>query len=76
VSVSPSTIAPPQHFLYFLPEPHGHGSFHPTLEGSRLGTLKKIAVGSDYDLRGLNSLRRFGTASPSNVTSCSTIVIP
>ena len=21
----------PQHFLYFLPEPHGHGSSHPTL---------------------------------------------
>lgn len=20
----------PQHFLYFLPEPHGHGSFEPT----------------------------------------------
>ena len=21
------TLAPPQHFLYFFPEPHGHGSF-------------------------------------------------
>ena len=25
------TVAPPQHFLYFFPEPHGHGSFRPTL---------------------------------------------
>jgi len=27
-----STVAPPQHRLYFLPEPQGHGSFRPTLE--------------------------------------------
>jgi hypothetical protein len=26
----------PQQFLYFLPEPHGHGSFLPTLGISRL----------------------------------------
>src|ERR1035437_8504439 len=26
------TVAPPQHFLYFFPEPHGHGAFRPTLE--------------------------------------------
>ena len=25
------TVSPPQHFLYFFPEPHGHGSFRPTL---------------------------------------------
>ncbi len=25
------TVAPPQHFLYFFPEPQGHGSFRPTL---------------------------------------------
>ena len=24
-------IALPQHFLYFFPDPHGHGSFRPTL---------------------------------------------
>ncbi len=29
------TIAPPQHFLYFFPEPHGHGSFRPTLGALR-----------------------------------------
>jgi hypothetical protein len=29
------TVAPPQHFLYFFPEPHGHGSFRPTLGASR-----------------------------------------
>ena len=27
--------APPQHRLYFLPEPHGHGSFRPTLRAVR-----------------------------------------
>jgi hypothetical protein len=26
------TVALPQHFLYFFSEPHGHGSFRPTLE--------------------------------------------
>jgi hypothetical protein len=25
------TVAPPQHRLYFLPDPQGHGSFCPTL---------------------------------------------
>jgi hypothetical protein len=25
------TVASPQHFLYFFPEPQGHGSFRPTL---------------------------------------------
>jgi hypothetical protein len=23
------TVAPQQHFLYFFPKPHGHGSFRP-----------------------------------------------
>ena len=31
------TVAPPQHFLYFFPEPHGHDSFRPTLEMVRRG---------------------------------------
>ena len=26
-----SPVAPPQHFLYFFPDPQGHGSFRPTL---------------------------------------------
>ena len=30
------TVAPPQHFLYFFPDPHGHDSFRPTLESVRL----------------------------------------
>src|SRR5207237_955138 len=25
------TVTLPQHFLYFFPDPHGHGSFRPTL---------------------------------------------
>jgi hypothetical protein len=32
------TVAPPQHFLYFFPDPHGHGSFLPTLEALRRGS--------------------------------------
>jgi hypothetical protein len=32
------TVAPPQHFLYFFPEPHGHGSFRPTLGALRRGS--------------------------------------
>jgi len=30
-----STVAPPQHFLYFFPDPQGHGSFRPTLVAFR-----------------------------------------
>lgn len=33
------TVAPPQHFLYFFPEPQGHGSFRPTLGALRRGSL-------------------------------------
>jgi hypothetical protein len=33
------TLAPPQHFLYFFPEPHGHGSFRPTL-----GVLRWVSL--------------------------------
>ena len=29
------TVAPPQHRLYFFPEPQGHGSFRPILGASR-----------------------------------------
>jgi hypothetical protein len=32
------TVAPPQHFLYFFPEPQGHSSFRPTLEAVRRGS--------------------------------------
>ena len=35
------TAAPPQHFLYFFPEPHGHGSFRPILEALRFGSRRK-----------------------------------
>jgi hypothetical protein len=31
VHVFQFTFAPPQHFLYFFPEPQGHGSLRPTL---------------------------------------------
>ena len=33
------TVAPPQHFLYFFPEPQGHGSFRPTLGAVRRGSV-------------------------------------
>jgi hypothetical protein len=33
------TVAPPQHFLYFFPEPHGHGSFRSTLGALRRSSL-------------------------------------
>jgi len=31
------TVAPPQHFLYFFPDPHGQGSLRPTLGAVRRG---------------------------------------
>jgi hypothetical protein len=33
------TVAAPQHFLYFFPEPHGHGSFRLTLGALGRGSL-------------------------------------
>ena len=33
------TVALPQHFLYFFPEPHGHESFRPTLAALRRRSL-------------------------------------
>jgi hypothetical protein len=33
------TVASPQHRLNFFPDPHGHGSFRPTLEALRRGSL-------------------------------------
>jgi hypothetical protein len=35
---SQSTVALPQHFLYFFPEPQGHRSFRPTLVAVRRGS--------------------------------------
>jgi hypothetical protein len=40
ISRTQFTAAPPQHFLYFLPEPHGHWSFRPTLGALRRGSLR------------------------------------
>lgn len=39
------TIAPPQHLLYFFPDPHGHGSFRPTL-GVPSPRLSRVALTS------------------------------
>jgi hypothetical protein len=44
------TLAPPQHFLYFFPEPHGHGSFRPTLGALRRSSLVQ-ALGTDLPMR-------------------------
>src|ERR1017187_10785787 len=37
-NTSQFTVAAPQHFLYFFPEPHGHGSFRLTLGALRRGS--------------------------------------
>jgi hypothetical protein len=29
----------PQHFLYFFPLPHGHGSLRPTLRSAFIGSM-------------------------------------
>jgi hypothetical protein len=39
-NTSQFTAAPPQHRLYFFPEPHGHGSFRPTLGAVCRGSLR------------------------------------
>ena len=40
------TVALPQHFLYFFPDPQGHGSFRPTLEALRPGSRVKVVSAS------------------------------
>jgi hypothetical protein len=44
------TVAPPQHLLYFLPEPQGQGSFRPTL-----GSGAPWDVGSNHGDAGVTS---------------------
>ena len=43
----------PWHFLYFLPEPHGHGSLRPTLGRSRLHRLRRRRRRRRRAVRGL-----------------------
>ncbi len=38
------TVAPPQHVLYFLPEPQGHGSLRPILGVRWLGVWRTVGV--------------------------------
>jgi hypothetical protein len=40
------TVALPQHFLYFFPDPQGHGSFRLTLEALRPGSRVKVVSAS------------------------------
>jgi hypothetical protein len=47
------TVAPPQHFLYFFPEPQGHGAFRPTLGALRLGSCVKAVERGRFALTGL-----------------------
>src|ERR1022692_3880080 len=42
------TVAPPQHRLYFFPEPQGHGSFRPVLETLRRGFGANVAHAYAY----------------------------
>jgi hypothetical protein len=46
------TVAPPQHFLYFFPEPHGHGSFRPIFGVLRRGSLVCALALRSYNKRG------------------------
>jgi len=39
------TVVPPQHFLYFFPEPHGHGSFRRTLGAPHRGSAPDGQLG-------------------------------
>jgi hypothetical protein len=53
------TVATPQHFLYFFPEPHRHGSFRPTNSLQRTGQGKAqefVSVYEAFDLDWIASL--------------------
>ena len=59
----------PWHFLYFLPEPHGHGSLRPTLSNSEF-TFGRCATGVATEppplvgsLERIADLRRTGALS-------------
>src|ERR1044072_2111295 len=57
----------PWHFLYFLPEPHGHGSLRPTLGRSR---LTGAVVGPSPDVRALpRACAAFAATSASTSSS-------
>ena len=43
--------AAPWHFLYFLPEPQGHGSFRPTLAAARTGFGASACAGPAWNCR-------------------------
>src|SRR5450631_2068558 len=43
-STAQFTVAPPQHRLYFLPEPQGHGSFRPTSKIHRVSRLSHFST--------------------------------
>jgi hypothetical protein len=45
-AVQSTAVAPPQHRLYFFPEPLGHGSFRLALRAERRGALWWAVGGS------------------------------
>src|SRR5262249_16789371 len=61
--------AAPWHFLYFLPLPHGHGSFRPTFGSSRRTVL--TSASSPPTRAGVGAERRAGAgAAPANAGCC------
>src|SRR5258707_10062954 len=64
-----AVVPAPWHFLYFLPEPHGQGSFLPTLACPRT-TCCGAVVPFDPAIRACSSsffLRRWNCASRSSI---------
>jgi hypothetical protein len=43
------TVAPPQHFLYFFPDPHGNAAFRPTLGALPIHPVSRL---SHFSMRG------------------------
>jgi hypothetical protein len=62
------TVAPPQHRLYFLPEPQGHGSFRPNLGAVRRSPEVRHLPGLRLR-REVNDKARNGQAAMCAITS-------
>lgn len=51
------TFTPPQHFLYFFPEPQGHGSLRPTLGAVEIVILHSYLDGIFFPLLMYSNVR-------------------
>lgn len=61
------TVDPPQHCLYFFPEPHGQGSLRPTLGMLRRGSEVRPLVPAA--MCAITSSRRSGLIGSDSITS-------